>query len=79
MAPEQARGERESSPAVDVFALGCVLFECLTGRRAFEGKHVLALVAKVVLWDPPPVQGVPAALADVIGKMLAKRSGGAPA
>ena len=72
MAPEQARGERGLSPAVDVFALGCVLFECLTGRRAFEGKHVLALIAKVVLWDPPPVQGVPPALADAIAKMLAK-------
>ncbi|MBV8762197.1 MAG: serine/threonine protein kinase [Deltaproteobacteria bacterium] len=72
MAPEQARGERGLSPAVDVFALGCVLYECLTGRRAFEGKHVLALVAKVVLWDPPPVQGVPAALAEAVQTMLAK-------
>src|SRR6185503_1433137 len=31
MAPEQARGDRELTAAVDVFALGCVLFECLSG------------------------------------------------
>lgn len=77
MAPEQARGERAVGPAVDVFALGAVLYEALTGRRAFEGKHVLAVVAKVTLWDPPRpsalVAGVPAALDDLVMRMLAKR------
>src|SRR5262249_11145929 len=43
MAPEQARGERELDARADVFSLGCVLFECLTGRAAFIGEHIMAL------------------------------------
>jgi serine/threonine protein kinase len=87
MAPEQARGERELGPAVDVFALGCVLYECLTGRRAFEGKHMLALIAKIVLWDPPRVrtldEDIPEEFDDAVAAMMAKdrnarpRDGGA--
>src|SRR5882724_7195974 len=41
MAPEQARGSKEVGPRADVFALGCVLFECLTGRLAFTGDNVM--------------------------------------
>ena len=37
LAPEYARGERDLSPRADVFSLGAVLFECLTGQRAFDG------------------------------------------
>jgi hypothetical protein len=82
MAPEQARGERGLGPAVDVFALGCILYECLTGRRAFEGKHVLALIAKVVLWEPPPPRSldpeVPVELDDAITKMITKEAAQRP-
>jgi len=53
MAPEQARGETTLGPQVDVFALGCVLFECLAGQPAFQGMHAMALLAKLLLDDPP--------------------------
>ncbi len=76
MAPEQARGDRDIGTSADVFALGCVMYECLTGRRAFEGKHVLALIAKVVLWDPPRAStadpDIPAELDEALVQMLAK-------
>src|SRR6185503_6593790 len=67
MAPEQARGEPEVTGAADMFALGCVLYECLAGAPAFCGDSALALRAKVLLHDPPPlgaiVHGLPDALA----------------
>ena len=53
MSPEQVRGERDVGPGADVFAIGCVLYECLTGRLAFEGTRFIALTAKILLWDPP--------------------------
>ncbi len=76
MAPEQARAAHETGPRADVFALGCVLYECLTGRPAFTGDHVLAVLAKVMLEASPRVSAsranVPPALDDLVARMLAK-------
>jgi hypothetical protein len=55
IAPEQARGEKEIQPSVDIFAIGCVLFECLTGRRLFNGAHLMSVLAKILLEDAPRV------------------------
>ena len=76
MSPEQARGERQIEASADVFGLGCVLYECATGRMAFEGRHVLALVAKVAMWNPPRLRDIvhdaPAVLDELVARMLAK-------
>ena len=56
MAPEQARGQSDVNASADVFSLGCVLFECLTGREVFCGDHILAVLAKIVLDDAPRVR-----------------------
>ena len=75
MAPEQARGERGIDARADVFALGCVLYECLTGTPAFYGDNLLALLARILLEDPPPpgeCTPVPADLNALVMRMLAK-------
>ncbi|MGK4001506.1 protein kinase [Sorangium sp. So ce1036] len=77
MAPEQATGERDRLDArADVFSLGAVLFECLTGRPAFQGQHVMALLAKLLMEEPPRVRNllpdVPQELDDFVARMLAK-------
>ncbi|HEX4335815.1 MAG TPA: protein kinase [Polyangiaceae bacterium] len=82
MAPEQARGERLDARA-DVFALGCVLFECLSGRAAFIGAHVVAVLAKILLDPAERVSalrpGVPAALDELVTRLLEKSPAARPA
>ncbi len=76
MAPEQARGDRDVDPRADVFSLGCVLFECLTGRPAFSGAHIVAVLAKILLEDAPRAasfnDAVSPALDELVSRMLAK-------
>ncbi len=83
MAPEQVRGSAEVGPAADVFALGSVLYECLTGRRAFGGEHAVAVQAKILLEDLPPVSEicaeVPPGLESLLQRMLAKDPDDRPA
>jgi eukaryotic-like serine/threonine-protein kinase len=76
MAPEQARGERDLTAAVDVFSLGCVLYECLTGQPAFAAEHVLAVLAKILFAEPPRLRLVrpdlPEAVEALLDRMLAR-------
>src|SRR6185369_2055312 len=51
MSPEQARG-RPIDKRTDIWALGCVLYECLTGRRAFDGDSSTDVLAKILERDP---------------------------
>ena len=54
LSPEQARGEA-ATPASDVFALGCILFEMVTGRRAFDAPTAAERLAAVLNHHPPPL------------------------
>lgn len=82
MSPEQLQGQVGLSPDVDVYSLGCVAFECLTGKRAFEGAHLMAALAKVLFQEPPRLRDhrpdAPDALADLIARMIAKKASERP-
>jgi tetratricopeptide (TPR) repeat protein len=75
MSPEQARGEHDVGPAADVFSLGCVLFECLTGTPAFRGEQAGPVLVKVLTETPARVRetltAVPHALDELVAQMLA--------
>lgn len=75
MAPEQVQGHTTLTPAVDIFALGVTLFECLTGERPFRGS--LQAVMKQIVSEAPIaprtlVDSIPPALEIICLKALAK-------
>jgi tRNA A-37 threonylcarbamoyl transferase component Bud32/tetratricopeptide (TPR) repeat protein len=82
MAPEQARGNDEIDARADVFALGCVLYECLTGRPAFAADNLMALLGKVLFEEAPRLRArgeFPTALDDLVARMMAKDPSRRPA
>ena len=75
MSPEQARGSSADSRS-DVFSLGCVLYEMLTGRRAFFRPTAPETLTAILNEDPPDVSGsgkqVPAGLSRLLRRCLEK-------
>jgi serine/threonine-protein kinase len=75
MAPEQLEG-KDTDECVDVFAFGAVLYEMVTGRRAFEGQTPASVIAAVLEHPAAPmaarVPDVPRALDELLADCLAK-------
>jgi hypothetical protein len=83
MAPEQAEGRTaEVGPAADTWALGVILYRCLTGVPPFAGTTVLETLEKVKQASPPPLRElapqVPAALEAITRHCLAAKPGDRP-
>ena len=78
MSPEQARGARTLTRAVDVFGLGCVLYELVTGQAAFTGSTPAAIMAKILFSDVIPVAAInpdaPPALCELIARMMERNT-----
>src|SRR5207253_1461500 len=75
MSPEQVEG-READPRSDIFALGAVLYEMATGKRAFEGKSTISVASAILEKDPEPISKIqpmsPPAFEHVVKTCLAK-------
>src|SRR5262245_60799571 len=73
MSPEQLHGQ-EADGRSDIFALGCVLYEMLTGRRAFEGKSQVSIMAAILEHEPAPLTqpATPAWVDRIIRRCLRK-------
>ena len=78
MAPEQLEG-KPADPRTDLWALGCVLYEMVTGTRAFSGDSQASLITAIMESEPPPLSQVqpitPPALERLVRRCLAKLPG----
>ncbi|HWN66757.1 MAG TPA: protein kinase, partial [Haliangium sp.] len=82
MSPEQVRGDRDLDARADVFSMGCVLFECITGEPAFAATDPMAVFGKILFDDPPRPSAlaieVPEAVETLLLRMLARNPADRP-
>ena len=75
MAPEQATGSAVDHRS-DLFAIGCILYECITGRRPFTGESQIDTLHKIIYGEPAPIEerapDTPRELHRIVRKLLAK-------
>jgi eukaryotic-like serine/threonine-protein kinase len=72
LSPEQAAGGK-ATPASDVYALGTVAYECLAGRRAFDGENSVQIALKQIREEPLPLPSdVPAGMRELVQQAMAK-------
>jgi len=78
MSPEQARGEEDLDHRVDIWALGVLLYECLTGEVPFRANNYLQIISQVLTHEPPsparlrPELGIPDAVDAVVMRAMDK-------
>ena len=76
MSPEQIREDRDLDQRTDIYGLGCILYEMLTGAPPFVGRSLSDIISKILRGSYPSVRSVrpdvPAAVEDVVRRALAK-------
>ncbi len=76
MSPEQARGNQNVNARSDLYSMGCVLYECLAGKKAFRGKGAVDILMKIINSDPPALDAIGLDLHDdvnvIVKRALAK-------
>lgn len=79
MSPEQTLSRRDLGPTSDIYSIGVVIYELLTGRSPFAGEDVDEIVEQVRTLVPPPVHqlnpDIPIRLSQIIEKMMQKEPG----
>jgi serine/threonine-protein kinase len=82
MSPEQTYGERDVDHRADIWALGVILYECLTGRRPTEGENVGQILKSITTGSFLPLArvapGLPADVTELVARMLALDRNGRP-
>jgi len=71
MSPEQARGEKLDGRS-DLFSLGCILYEMVTGARAFQGDSITSLLLKIVTEEPRPLREVDPSVPDPFAALVTR-------
>lgn len=74
LAPEQAKGESNILPQADLWSLGVILFQALSGKNPFMRQTAVATILAVVLEEAPTLGtvGLPPGLSEIVGRCLAK-------
>jgi serine/threonine-protein kinase len=79
MSPEQAKGARHIDQRSDLYAVGVILYECVTGQIPFEAQTLNELIFRIVLEAPPPVESlvpdIDPAFAAILRKAMAREIG----
>ena len=83
LAPEQLKDAKSAGPAADVFALGALLYECLSGRPSFSGESLIEVLVAIEECDPEPLgvlrPDAPRALVALVERALARAPARRPA
>ncbi|WP_437829346.1 protein kinase domain-containing protein [Sorangium sp. So ce1153] len=83
MAPERVRGDLDVDARADLYSIGCLLFECITGRSPFVAQHPLSVLAKVLFEAAPRPStfcpNIPPSLDLLVARLLAKNPAERPA